>query len=248
MKIAAIIQARMSSRRLPNKVMLPLSGKPVLEHVIERLKYSKILEEIIVATSSDLSDKKIVDFCKKKKFSYFCGNLTDVLDRYYQAAKKNNIDVVVRITSDCPLIDPQVVDEVLENFFLNDYDFFSLGGDFPDGLDCQVFKFSALAKSWLEATLKSDREHVGTYIEITNSKAFKTGTLKKFKNLQKYRWTIDEIEDYEFLKRIFNKLYINGKIFLTSDIIELLNKEPELININNNITRNEGYLRSLRND
>ena len=199
MKIAAIIQARMSSKRLPNKVMLPLSGKPVLEHVIERLKYSKIIQDIIVATSSDISDQKIVDYCKKKKINFFCGNLTDVLDRYYQAAKKNNIDVVVRITSDCPLIDPEVVDEVLKNFFLNDYDLFSLGGEFPDGLDCQVFKFSALAKSWDEATLKSDREHVGTYIENTNPKSFKTGALKKFKNLQNYRWTIDQIEDYEFL-------------------------------------------------
>ena len=248
MKIAAIIQARMSSKRLPNKVMLPLSGKPVLEHVIERLKYSKIIEDIIVATSSDPSDQKIVDYCKKKKISFFCGNLTDVLDRYYQAAKKNNIDVVVRITSDCPLIDPEIVDEVLKNFFLNDYDLFSLGGEFPDGLDCQVFKFSALAKSWVEATLKSDREHVGTYIENTNPKVFKIGALKKFKNLQNYRWTIDQIEDYEFLKKIFRKLYKNGKIFLTGDIIELLNKEPELLNINKNITRNEGYLKSLEND
>ena len=146
------------------------------------------------------------------------------------------------------MIDPKVVDEVLENFFLNNYDFYSLGGEFPDGLDCQVFKFSALAKSWIEATLKSDREHVGTYIEKTNPKAFKIGTLKKFKNLQKYRWTIDQIEDYEFLKKIFCKLYKNEKIFYTRDIIELLNKEPELLNINKNIIRNEGYLKSLEND
>jgi len=97
MKIAAIIQARMSSKRLPNKVMLPLSGKPVLEHVIERLKYSKIIEDIIVATSSDESDQKIVDYCKKKKISFFCGNLNDVLDRYYQAAKKKKKENVVKI-------------------------------------------------------------------------------------------------------------------------------------------------------
>ena len=151
----------------------------------------------------------------------------------------------MRVTADCPVIDPEIVDEVINGYLSGDFDLFSLGGEFPDGLDCQVFKFSALKKSWMNATSKVDQEHVGTFIEKTNPQDFKIGILKKFKKLGHHRWTLDEKEDYLFLTNIFNKLY-SSNIFLTSDILNLLKREPNLMKINNDIVRNEGYLLSIK--
>tara|TARA_Y200000002_G_scaffold380898_1_gene393501 strand:- start:344 stop:1096 length:753 start_codon:yes stop_codon:yes gene_type:complete len=248
MKIVALVQARMSSSRLPNKVLLPLEGKTVLEHIYCRLTYSTMLTDIIVVTSNDKSDQSIVELCKKKNIKFFQGNLYDVLDRYYKAANHYNADAIVRITGDCPVIDPSIVDEVVNNYLNGDFDFYSLSGEFPDGLDCQVFKYSALKKSWKEAKLASDREHVGTYIEKTCPKLFKIGGLVKFKKLSHHRWTIDEKSDYIFLKELFSRLFKEDKPFLTKDILNLLSQEPELMKINNNITRNAGYLQSLENE
>ena len=248
MNVIAFVQARMSSKRLPNKVLLPLMGKTVLEHIYERLGYCKTLSKIVIATSYDDTDKTIIDLCKKNKMSYYQGNLNDVLDRYYKAAVSFNADVIVRITGDCPVIDPKIVDEVVNNYFKNDYDLYALSGDFPDGLDCQVFKFQALERSWKEAKLLSDREHVGTYIEKTSPELFKIGGLCKFKDLSHHRWTLDEPKDYIFLKEIFARLYIQDKIFYTEDILKLLTKETDLIQINKGITRNKGYIDSLKNE
>jgi spore coat polysaccharide biosynthesis protein SpsF len=251
MNIIALIQARMSSKRLPNKVLLPLEDKAVLEHVYLRLKHCKTLSDIIVATSRDETDKPIANFCKEKKIKYFEGSLNDVLDRFYEAAKKNKADAIVRITADCPVIDPFIVDEVVVDFLRGNYDYSSLNGNFPDGLDCQVFKFKALEQCWREAKLPSDREHVGTFIEKTNPQLFNIGKYIKFKNLEditNYRWTLDEKEDYQFLKEIFSKLYNKKKLFISSDIIQLLEMEPHLKNINRGITRNQGYLDSLKKE
>ena len=248
MSVIAFIQARMSSKRLPNKVLLPLMGKTILEHIFERLEYCKTLDKIVIVTSEDDTDKSIVDLCREKKMSYYQGSLNDVLDRYYKAAISYKADVIVRITGDCPVVDPKVVDEVVNNYFDNDYDLYTLSGDFPDGLDCQVFKFQALEKSWKEAKLLSDREHVGTYIERTCPKLFKIGGLSKFKNLSHHRWTLDEPKDYIFLKEIFSRLYNKNKLFLTKDILNLLDKEKNLMQINKDITRNQGYLDSLKNE
>jgi spore coat polysaccharide biosynthesis protein SpsF len=248
MKIVAIIQARMTSKRLPKKVLLPINGLSVLEHVYSRLNKCKTLNEIIVATSTNISDDKIEHLCKLKNIKVFRGSLNDVLDRYYRCAKFYKADAIVRITADCPLIDPEIVDEVVKGFLSNDYDFYSLIGSFPDGLDCQVFSFKALKKSWIEAKLRSDREHVGTYIEKTRSSSFHSGGLEKFKNFGHYRWTLDRIEDYHFLKKIFDKLFTKNRNFKSNDVIQLLKREPELLKINSNIIRNEGYLKSLKGD
>ena len=201
MNVVAFIQARMSSTRLPNKVLLPLAGKTVLEHIYDRLKYCKTLNEVIIVTSFNNLDQTIVKFCKKKNIKYFEGKLDDVLDRFYQAAIFYKADLIVRITGDCPVIDPNIVDEVVNNHLNNDYDFSSLYGNFPDGLDCQIFRFQALEKSWKKAKLSSDREHVGSYIERTCPNFFKIGKFEKFKNLSHHRWTLDEPKDYEFLTR-----------------------------------------------
>ena len=248
MNIVAIIQARMSSKRLPGKVLKKIQNKTVLEHVVSRIKKSKKITEIIVATSSDISDEPIKKICEQKKIKLFRGSLEDVLDRYYQAAICFKADVIVRITADCPVIDFDIVDEVIEGFLQNNKDFFSLQGEFPDGLDCQVFKFKALEKSWKEAKLLSDREHVGTYIEKTNSKEFKIGGIKKFKNLSHHRWTLDEPEDLIFLENIFGKLYKKNIYFNHQDILQLLTEDQNIFKINSHILRNEGYLNSKKKD
>jgi len=248
MNIIAIIQARMSSSRLPKKVLLPLADKPVLEHVVNRLRYCKTFKNIIVATSIHHSDEPIVNFCKKNNINFFRGSLNDVLDRYYQAATIYKADIIVRITADCPVIDPQIVDEVVKGFLSDDYDLYGLSGSFPDGLDCQVFKYSALKKAWNDSILPSDREHVGSYIEKTRPDLFKIGGLEKFKNLESYRWTLDQHEDYVFLNQIFSNLYKQDSLFLTNDILKLLDSKPKLKNINSNIIRNEGYLKSIQRD
>jgi spore coat polysaccharide biosynthesis protein SpsF (cytidylyltransferase family) len=245
MKVIAIVQARMSSVRLPNKTLLLLAGKPTLAHVINRLQECKTLNQIIVATSTDPGDDLIEKWCRDVHIDFYRGSLSDVLDRYYCAAKEFNAEVVVRITADCPAIDSEIVDEVVTKFLSNDYDTCALAGEFPDGLDCQVFSLSALEKAWREAKLPSEREHVGPYID-NNPELFRVGHLYKFKGLSHHRWTLDEPEDYEFLKIVFTKLYGVVPHFKTKDILELMEKEPLLMNINSQIIRNQGYINSLK--
>ena len=164
MKVVAIVQARMNSSRLPGKVMMQLVNKPVLEHVVERLSYCKLIEKIVVATSNESSDDQVKDYCVNNKIDFYRGSLVDVLDRYYHAAKIYNAKAILRITCDCPVIDPVVVDAVITGYLSGEYDSYGLGGKFPDGLDCTVYSFSSLEKAWQEARLKSEREHVGPYI------------------------------------------------------------------------------------
>lgn len=247
MTVIAIIQARMSSTRLPGKVLMPLAGKPVLEHVVERLSYCRMIEKTIVATTVEQSDDPIMEYCSNNNIICYRGSLDDVLDRYYQTAKKYEANPIVRITADCPAIDPVVVDAVITGFLAGDYDLYSLGGEFPDGLDCSVFSFSAIEKAWNEAKLKSEREHVGPYIE-NNPQLFTNGSLKIFHGLSHHRWTLDEPEDYELLKIIFEKLYRKETPFLTNEILNLINENPKLLTLNQAIVRNEGYLKSLQND
>jgi spore coat polysaccharide biosynthesis protein SpsF len=244
MKVVAIVQARLGSQRLPKKVLLPLEDRTVLGHVIQRLRHCKNLNEIVVATSVDPEDKKIVNWCKDNNVSAFCGSLHDVLDRYYKASCYYNADAIVRITADCPVIDPETVDNVVEGYLNGKYDAYSLLGEFPDGLDCQVFNNLAIKKAWNEARLPSEREHVGIYIEKTHRDLFILGGLNKFNGLSHHRWTLDEPRDYDFLKQVFSRLYKKKKIFDVNDILDLLKKEPELMNINSGIIRNSGYLKS----
>lgn len=247
MKVVAIIQARMNSIRLPGKVLLPLAEKPVLEHLIERLSYCRMINEIVVATTFEASDDEVEDFCINNNINYFRGSLEDVLDRYYQSAKFFNADSIVRITGDCPAIDPVVVDAVISGFLAGDYDLYGLSGEFPDGLDCSVFSFSAIKKAWKEAKLKSEREHVGPYIE-NNPDKFNNGELKLFYGLEKQRWTLDEPEDYQLLKGIFSELYRPDSPFLTYEILQFIKENPELASLNQKIVRNQGYIQSLQED
>ena len=247
MKVVAIIQARMGSSRLPGKVMMKLANKPVLAHIIERLSYCKMIEKIVVATTNEPSDDLVKNYCTNNKIECYRGNLEDVLDRYYHTAKIYHADPIVRITCDCPVIDPVVVDAIITGYLSGEYDCYGLGGKFPDGLDCTVYSFSALEKAWKEAKLKSEREHVGPYIEI-NLHLFKNGSLELFQNLDHHRWTLDVHNDYELLNKIFNALYRPDSPFLTNEILQFMKSNPNLSAINNKVVRNEGYIKSLQED
>ena len=237
----------MSSTRLPGKVLMPLAGKPVLAHVVERLSYCRMLSGAIVATTVESSDDAIATFCESTGIPLFRGSLEDVLDRYYQAANQFGADPIVRITADCPAIDPVIVDAVIAGFLAGNYDYYGLSGEFPDGLDCTVFAYKALKKAWNEAKLKSEREHVGPYLE-KHPEIFRNGGLELFHGMAHHRWTLDEPRDYVLLSAIFDDLYRPDRLFLTHDVLELLERKPELMAANQGIIRNEGYLKSLAED
>ena len=242
--MVAIVQARMNSSRLPGKVLKLLAGKPVLQHIHERLSECRLIDEIVFATSKEVSDNPIGEFCSTLGVSFFRGSLDDVLDRFYKTAQQYRADVIVRITGDCPIIDPIIVDAVISGFLVGKYDCYGLGGEFPDGLDCTVFSFSAIEKAWREARLPSEREHVGPFIE-NNPEIFKNGSLELFAELGSNRWTLDEPQDFELLSLIFDELYTPGRTFYTYDVLQFLTRRPELKKINSAIVRNEGYMNSL---
>ena len=250
--IYAIIQARMGSTRLPGKVMMDLCGFPVIEHVVNRLNQSRLIDKIIIATSVDSNNQPIIDFCKKNDVSYFVGNEEDVLDRYYKTALDNNAedeDIIIRITSDCPLIDACVVDKVIEEHISNNNDYTSnvLECSYPDGLDCEVFNFSVLKETWINSNLSSQREHVTLYIR-DNPNKFKLGNVKNEVDLSDFRWTLDEKEDFIFINEVYKNLYTKDSFFTMNDVVNLLNKKPELLEINSKFMRNEGLLKSLKED
>ena len=248
MRVIGIVQARMSSRRLPNKVLLPLAGQPVLAHVVRRTRACPLIHEVWVATSTDPSDNAIEDWARGFGVNCARGSLNDVLDRYVQTARLAKAGAVVRITADCPALDPQILTEVVQGFLSGSYDLYGLSGEFPDGLDCSVFSMAALERAWAEAKLPSEREHVGPYVE-KHPEFFKLGGLNKFNGLclGHHRWTLDEPEDYELLTRIFDS-FPPETFFRTEDVLELFRKNPEWSLINKHIGRNEGYARSLEND
>ncbi len=248
-KIGIIIQARTSSSRLPNKVISDIEGRPLLWHIINRLKRSKYNPDIIIATSSLENDIKILEIAEESDVKSYAGSIDDVLDRVYQAALKYNLEIIGRITADCPFIDPDVLDKVLEFFLKGEYDYVSntLPPTYPDGLDVEVFTFNALKKAWKEAKLTSEREHVTPYIR-KNRALYKIGNLECEEDLAELRWTVDEREDLEFTRKVYNYLYPKKEIFLMKDILTLLSEKPELEKINIKYERDEGYKKSLKED
>lgn len=247
--IVAIIQARVGSSRLPRKVIERVGDKTLIWHVIQRVKESKLIDKIVLATTPNEKDKILLEKAKEYGVEGFAGSENDVLDRYYQAAKKFKGDVIVRITGDCPLIDSKVVDRVIQRFMEEEADYMSNINPptYPDGLDVEVFSFAALEKAWKEATLVSEREHVTPYIR-KNPQIFQIKNLENDEDLSSMRWTVDEERDLEFVREIHSKLYKEGKIFHMGDVLALLKKHPELMDINRGITRNGGYQKSLEED
>jgi spore coat polysaccharide biosynthesis protein SpsF (cytidylyltransferase family) len=236
--IAAIIQARIGSTRLPGKVIKDLCGKPVLWHVVTRAMEAQTIDTVIVATTDKKEDDVIVDLCHEYNFPVYRGSENDVLDRYYQCASMFYADTIVRITSDCPLIDPHVIDLVVQNFNEGTYDYVTntLEYTFPDGLDVEVFSFEALRTAWQNATLSSEREHVTPYIR--NHGEFQKNNVISKKPYPSYRLTLDYPEDYQFIKQIYEGL--GCARFYIDDIDAYLKANPDLVMLNQHYAPNEG--------
>jgi spore coat polysaccharide biosynthesis protein SpsF len=240
----AIIQARMGSTRLPRKVMLSILGKPVLWHVVNRVSKAKLIDKIIVATTVKSEDDIIVEFCKSNDILVFRGSEKDVLDRYYQCAKEYNIKDIVRITADCPLHDPNIIDMVVNEYLNGNYDYVSNAYAFPDGFDVEVFSFNALGNAWENAKLPSEREHVTPYIQRNEKVKKKTAYPNKKYTI--YRCSLDHLKDYEFIKKVYEG--IGREMFYIDEVVNYIEKHPDLLKINQQIKINEGYLKSLKED
>lgn len=234
-KIVAIVQARMGSTRLPGKVLKEVLSRPLLSYQIERMAKSKMIDELVIATTPN-GNESIIELCQKENISYFIGSEKDVLERYYLAAKKFQADIVVRMTSDCPLIDAEIVDAVINMYKNNDFDYVSNTQirTFPRGMDTEVFSFSALEKAYKEAGIEYEHEHVTPYLYL-NAEKFKIGQYIQEKDSNEIRLTVDTPEDFELIKRLFEKLYPINPEFLLSDILAVLKENPSWLEINKEI-------------
>ena len=238
----------MGSTRLPGKVLMLLDKKhTTLDYIINQLKHSKLLGKIIIATTNLEEDNVIVDFAKKNKIECFRGETDDVLDRYYNCAEKFSLDTIVRITSDEPFIDPTIVDQIINNFQKIGCDYASnnLIRTFPAGLDVEVFSKQVLERTWREAKLSSEREHVTPFMK-KNKDIFKQFNLKSSQHIPISRLTLDRKEDLKILKAVASKIL--GRPILFRDIFELFEREPNLLELRNDIDPLEGYNKSLKED
>lgn len=247
--IIGILQARTKSSRLPQKVLRKIKDKTLLELYINRIRKSRLIDNIIIATTTEPEDNIIENLAKKIKIDCFRGSENDLIDRYYQCAKKYNADIIVRLCSDDPFVDYQIVDRAIQIFKDNQADFVTNHFDptYPEGLDIEVYSIGALEKSWQEAKLLSEREHVFPYVQ-NNQDQFKIINFTQDKDYSHLRWTIDYECDYEMTKVIYDYLYGKKPIFLQEDILQLLEKHPEISEINAHIKRKEGVNLTKAND
>ena len=235
MNILAIIQARMGSRRLPGKVLMDLGGATVLSRVIHRLERSQQIAKIVVATTSLPEDEVIVSECERLRVTCFRGSENDVLDRYYQAVRSHSADAVVRITSDCPLIDPELVDETIRVFENEHADYASNVSPrtYPRGLDAEVMTSSALERAWREARELHEREHVTPYL-YEHPKTFRLASVSGDVDHSHYRWTLDTPGDLELLRAVYFRFH-NRDDFHWQDVIALMEREPGLAELNSQV-------------
>ena len=244
-----IIQARMGSTRLPGKAMLNVEDqKPVLYFVIKQIQECKLIDKIIVATTTNEEDNQIANYSKNLGIDFFRGSPENVLDRHYQCAKEYSISTIVRIPSDKPLIDPEIVDSVINSFKNNSCDYitnFLPNPTFPSGTEVEVFSMNGLERVWKKAKLPSEREHVTNYFS-NHEDEFEIAHIENSKNLSYLRFAVDRMEDLELVRLIVSK--IKKRPILMKDVVELFNKEPELSKINKNVSRNEGDIKSLKED
>jgi len=243
--VVAIIQARMGSSRLPGKSLAEIEKRPMLWHVIQRVKRARMVDRVVVATSTAPADDAIENMCQENGVPCYRGSENDVLDRFYHAALAEKPAKVVRITADCPLIDPEVIDRVVRRFERGDLDYASnaMVRSYPDGLDTEVFSFSVLERAWHEANKASEREHVTPYLR---SEKFRTANVENDSTSlhQHYRWTVDEVEDLEFIRAVY-KAFRDRETFGMKDVLELIEKNPGLEKMNSEIVSNHGYYKSL---
>lgn len=242
--ILALIQARMDSTRLPGKVLCDIVGKPMLERVVERVRRAASIDRVVVATTNRPSDNAVHLFCREAGIDCFRGDEADVLDRFYQAAREFKADVIVRLTGDCPLLDPQVIDSIVTAFRKQKVDYASnvLRQTFPDGLDTEVFTFAALETAWREAKKPAEREHVTPYLRLSGK--FRTHNVESPHPAPQLRWTVDEPADLEFVRRLYQS-FDPAHHFGMEDILKTLAQKKDLGAINDQIIANEGYYKSL---
>ncbi len=244
--IAAIVQARMGSTRLPGKTLADVAGKPMLARLVERARRIPGVERVIIATTEKPADEAILRFAADHDLPAYAGSEEDVLDRFYQAARRFGVSVVVRVTPDCPLLDPGVSGLVVTRFVeargAVDYASNTQPPTFPDGLDTEVFSFEALERAWREATAPSEREHVTPYV-WRHAERFRRLNVEHEPNLSHLRWTVDGPADLEFVRAVYGRL---GETFGMDDVLALLQRQPELEAVNRGTARNEGYAKSVR--
>ena len=237
-KTVAIVQGRMASSRLPGKILLDIAGKPMLMHVVERARRAKTVDQVVVATTTQPEDNAVEAYCQQAGIAISRGSLHDVLDRFYQAALVFQADTVVRLTADCPLLDPQVLDHTVEEFFRTGVDFCCnrlpppLKRTYPIGLDVEVSSFHALERAWKEAIKPYEREHVMPYLYDPPGR-FKVLRVDYEKDYSEMRWTVDTPEDLDLLRQIFVRMSATGNPdFTWLDVLALFEREPELALIN----------------
>lgn len=238
MKILTIIQARRGSSRLPDKVLKEILGQPVLLKMLERVNASKLKGQLVVATTQEEQDDAIFELCNANNVLCFRGHSTDLLDRHYRSALEYGAEAVVKIPSDCPLIDPKIIDEVLQYYIShsNEFDYVSNlhPATWPDGNDLEIMSMQALERCWNEASKDFEREHTTPYI-WENPDKFRIGAVKWNSGLDystSHRWTLDYPEDFEFIKRVYEELYPHNSSFSLEDILQLLKQKPDIADIN----------------
>ena len=237
-KILTVVQARMGSSRLPGKVLLPLAGQPLLVRMVERVQRARRAGTVVVATTTELPDDAVAACCAAHGIACFRGSALDLLDRHYQAARHYGADVVLKIPSDCPLIDPAVIDEVVGFYldFAERYDFVSNlhPATFPDGNDVEVMPFAALENAWREAGRPLEREHTTPYFwENPDRFAIGNVTWDASQNFSmSHRWTIDYPEDYAFISAVYDALYHQNPAFGLNDILQLTTERPDIARLN----------------
>jgi len=251
MKYLAMIQARCGSTRLPNKVLKNLCGKPALQRMIERVQRSKLVDEVIVVTSIEKNNLPILHLCSELGIRVGVGSEDDVLDRFYQSAKLLKPEYVIRLTADCPCFDAELLDLVIETMDTDtDYCTNAVKGEFADGLDLEVIKYSALERAWKEANHSFEREHVTQYI-IHHPELFRLQDVDSpigyFGN---HRWTVDEPEDFDVVEKIYEYFIKTekGENFSYQDVLRFMDEHPDIMEINKMYTRNEGLEKSIRED
>lgn len=238
-EVTAIIQAHMGSTRLPGKVLMDLGGEPMLSRVVKRTMRAQKIDKVIVATTTKPQDEVIVDLCRSEGWLWFCGSEEDVLDRYYQTAKKYGSDIVVRITSDCPLIEPEIIDLVIDEFLKSQADYASNSfapRTYPRGLDTEVISFAALKRAWQEDKNPAWREHVTPYIYRHPDK-FKLCAVRNDRDYSYLRWTVDTAQDLELVRKIYE--HFGNDRFSWQEVITLLQKYPEWLKINKDVMQKE---------
>lgn len=247
MTVLAILQARVTSTRLPNKVLAPILGQPMLARQIERLRHATTLDKLVVATSDDASDDPLAAMCAAIGLPCHRGSLNDVLARFQGAcAAFGPADHIVRLTGDCPLADPAVIDVVVRHHLASgaDYTTNAIQPTWPDGLDVEVVRADILQRACDEARLPSEREHVTPYIH-KHPEWFRIEHVKGDRDLSSLRWTVDEAADLTFVTAVYSALYPQNTAFDTTAVLALLERHPELAALNGQFQRNEGYAKSL---